>query len=472
MPFNTVRNYLQERYLRIKQEWQTYNKLHALYVHPPDLSDASSLRRFYSQARDRNTEHQLTVEYLHNLAQTHLGFANADKLKNEPFEFFTDLQPDQIPENRFPTNGIEILPFKYHQTNPVHATDSVPETGFQLHPLIKYLIKAKYPKYKQYVNQYIRPLGTTDATFSDFNKEQIPTNESSTERKDQCLRLVKYFLNATPFLPVHFVDCQFAKLPLHTGTGYYNRHSYKTKAHAVYAHDSAYSHRPTSKGYFLNSYLERARTLIHRIKQFAIPFDPTVLTPIQLKHRLRQFFLEYPTIMFTRNHISDRDKVLKQRPVYAVDELFLNVEVMLTFPLLTMARKMECCIMYGLETIRGGNQYLDYTARFFKSFFTIDWSHFDQSVPRPITDLYFTDFLPSLIVINHGYQPTYEYPLYPDLTPDKMFTRVNNLLHFLHTWYNNMVFVTADVTPTFASMLASLLDCSTRNILTLLSIYT
>jgi len=117
---------------------------------------------------------------------------------------------------------------------------------------------------------------------------------------------------------------------------------------------------------------------------------------------------------------------------------------MLTFPLMIMARAPQCCIMYGLETIRGSNRYLDRLAQSFKSFFTIDWSQYDQRLPRVITDIYYTDFLESLIIISHGYQPTAEYSSYPDLTPDALFSRMNNLLHFLHTWYNNMVFCTAD----------------------------
>jgi len=100
--------------------------------------------------------------------------------------------------------------------------------------------------------------------------------------------------------------------------------------------------------------------------------------------------------------------------------------------------------MYGLETIRGSNHYLDRIAQQYRSYFTIDWSQYDQRLPRVITDLYYTDFLERLIVISHGYQPTYEYPEYPDLTPESMFERMDNLLRFLHTWYNNMTFLSLD----------------------------
>jgi hypothetical protein len=100
--------------------------------------------------------------------------------------------------------------------------------------------------------------------------------------------------------------------------------------------------------------------------------------------------------------------------------------------------------MYGLETIRGSNHRLDYLAQSFSTFFTIDWSGYDQHLPRVITDLYYTDFLRRLIVINHGYQPTYEYPSYPDLTEHSLYTKIDNLLHFLHLWYNNMTFLSVD----------------------------
>nr|QXV86349.1 RNA-dependent RNA polymerase [Partitiviridae sp.] len=117
---------------------------------------------------------------------------------------------------------------------------------------------------------------------------------------------------------------------------------------------------------------------------------------------------------------------------------------MLTFPLTVQARKPSCCIMYGLETIRGSNHYIEQLARCYSTFFSLDWSSYDQRLPRVITDIYYTDFLRSLIVINHGYQPTYEYPTYPDLDEHKLYNRMNNLLSFLHTWYNNMTFLLPD----------------------------
>jgi len=187
-----------------------------------------------------------------------------------------------------------------------------------------------------------------------------------------------------------------------------------------------------------------ARTVVHRIKEFGIPFSPENLSLTDINLRLRTFFLEHATMLFTRNHISDRDGTLKQRPVYAMDTLFLHLECMITFPLHIMARSMKSSIMYSIETVRGGCAYMDNLAKCFSSYLCIDWSSFDQRMPWIIVDTFFTVFLPSLIVVSHGYQPTAEYPTYPGLTTDKMFSRIFNIICFLRLWYYNCVFCTAD----------------------------
>jgi hypothetical protein len=100
--------------------------------------------------------------------------------------------------------------------------------------------------------------------------------------------------------------------------------------------------------------------------------------------------------------------------------------------------------MYSLETIRGGCAYIDARAKAFTSYLCIDWSSFDQRMPWIIVDTFFTVFLPRLLVISFGYQPTVPYPTYPDLTPEKMFSRLFCIICFLRTWYFNCVFATAD----------------------------
>jgi hypothetical protein len=371
--------------------------------------------------------------------------------KSEPYEFSSDNYFTGFPANRIPAPGIYGIERKFHTGQIVAETIEVPESGFNISPIIDELITYRYPTYRKYINKYVRPLGTTDATFTDFNKEQKPTAPINPDRKEHVLRHVFKRLNATPYLPLHFVDTQFTKLPLHTGTGYFQRHSFWTQSHAKYSRPDDYADRPTSKAYVLNAFLLLARSYIHKIKMTGLPFtfeqndgEPDDQAFDRLMMYLNKFINDHATMLFTRNHISERDGILKQRPVYAVDDLFILIEAMLTFPLLVMARKPECAIMYGLETIRGAMTLIDRVAQGYQSYFTIDWSQYDQRLPRVITDLYFSEFLERLIVISHGYQPTYEYPAYPDLTEDNMFNRMDNLLSFLRLWYNNMTFVTAD----------------------------
>ena len=371
-----------------------------------------------------------------------------------------------------PVPGIKLVPLMYHyghvirdpellttssqnnQKNKSEIDDSKRTSyGYEVDPRIKSKIYQMYPEYMSVIDTYCRPIGTVDATFNDFNKEQVPSEPISEERKEQVLKHIFRLLDAKQYLPIHFVDTQYCKTPLVTGTGYHNRYSFKQKAHAKYTHPEAYELYPTSKGYFYNSTYENARTLVHHIKEYKLPFNLR-MSPLKSDshesecrdyiNKANSFFNDYPTLLFTRNHISKRDGPLKVRPVYAVDDIFIIIELMLTFPLTVQARKSSCCIMYGLETIRGSNHYIDRLAHSYSTYFSLDWSSYDQRLPRVITDIYYTDFLRSLIVINHGYQPTLDYPTYPDLDEHKMYTRMDNLLHFLHTWYNNMTFLLPD----------------------------
>jgi hypothetical protein len=194
----------------------------------------------------------------------------------------------------------------------------------------------------------------------------------------------------------------------------------------------------------LNAFAEWSRTVVHRIKEFSLPFSPENLTQQQIDTKLREFFAEHATLLFTRNHISERHGTLKQRPVYAMDTLFLHLEAMITFPLHIFARSMKSSIMYSIETVRGGCAYMNSLASSFASYLCIDWSSFDQRMPWIIVDTFFTVFLPQLIIISHGYQPTAEYLSYPGLTPHTLFQRLFNIICFLRLWYYNCVFVTAD----------------------------
>ena len=439
-----IRDFLKERKLRIKQEWKSFQQAIAKDEDPSTKFLDSDFKRLYHGSRTKLTEEEQSRAYqseFNKLLQT-MKIVNEDK--HEPFEFFTPRE-EPVPPHRLPAHGIELVKMRYHKGRTVSITDKVPETGHLIDPPLLTLLQSKYPEYLSVISRYCRPLGTTDATFADFNKPQYSSAPTPTLRKQRILKHVHRILHTSPYLPLHFVDTQYAGLPLNTGTGYHNRNSFKTKIHAKFSRPDEYADRPTSKGYFVNAFLQKARTLIHLIKDNGFPFPYDENDDIDtLVDKLNKFFNEYPTTLYTRNHVSKRDEKLKQRPVYAADELFLIIETMLTFPLLVQARHHACAIMYGLETIRGSNVYLDSLAVFFRTFFTIDWSAFDQTLAREITDTYYHDFLPSLIIINKAYQPTHEYPTYPDLDEHKMYHRMRNLLTFLHMWYNNMTFLSPD----------------------------
>jgi len=442
MVFNTIRDYLSEIRKTKLTEWKIFQK--ELPVPQPFTDVDSDIRRLQSGYHHKDIEAQLTSEYRQHYADTYYGYAESDQMKGEPYEFYMDIPLSEIPENRLPSPGISVLPIKLHRQQVVTETEYLPETGHELHPLLRYLITARYPSYLPYVHKYVRPLGTTDATFNDFNREQKPYPDIPSDLTSRIVNLICKFINAAPFLPLHYIDTFYAKMPLSTGVSYFYRHSYELKTHAAFSHPPEYHAKQTSKGYFFNAFTEWARTVVHRVKEFSLPFSPENLSPQEQTQRLRQFFQEHATLLFTRNHISERFGNLKQRPVYAMDTLFLHLEAMITFPLHILARSMKSSIMYSLETIRGGCAYMDTRARAFTSYLCIDWSSFDQRMPWIIVDTFFTVFLPVLLVINHGYQPTAEYPSYPDLTDQKMFSRLYNIICFLRTWYFNCVFATAD----------------------------
>jgi hypothetical protein len=442
--FDTVRNYLSEFRNTVTNEWKLFQKFGISAPDPESSQHDIDFRRLLASERDYTQEQSLTQEYSSHFKDTYYGYVESDHMKGEPFEFYHPIDSNLIPDSRLSSPGITTLPFRYHKQQVVSATRDVPESGFQLHPLINHLLMTKYPEYLAHVRKYCRPLGTTDATFSDFNKEQKEYPAIPPDIISRIVPLITFFLNAKKFLPLHYVDTFFCKMPLSTGTSYYYRHSYELRTHAAFSHDQAYHNKQSSKGYFLNAFTQWARTTIHRIKLFGTPFTSDTLSPSEIKDKLKQFFLEHSTMLFTRNHISDRDGALKQRPVYAMDTLFLHLECMLTFPLHVLARSTSSSIMYSMETIRGGCAQMDSLSRRFTSFLCIDWSSYDQRMPFSIIDTFFTTFLPSLIVIDKGYQPTSEYLTYPGLSSDKLYSRLFNVLCFIRTWYFNCVYTTAD----------------------------
>jgi hypothetical protein len=445
MVLSQVRDYFHERLAHLTRDWKFFQQHAESPSETLERHQDSDIARLEHGIKSALTNEQINAAYQAEASNIEDILLNVNQQRGFPAEFYTHRDIASLPDNRTPPSGIIPLPYEYARSQIVTASEQIPETGFHLDFRIERIIRNRYPQYLTFARKYVRPLGTTDATVADFFKPQIPCDPIDSTRKSRIIDLIITFLAVTPVLPIHFIDSLWDKTPLHTGTGYFNRHSFSARAHAVFSAPPEYEKRPTSKGFFINYFLETARTIIHRIKDTGFPFDPSKTHDIA--QSLRNFFLKRPTMLFTRNHISDRDGNLKQRPVYAVDDLFIRLESMLTFPLHVLARKIECCIMYGFETIRGSNQILDKIAQHYKSFFTIDWSGFDQRLPRVITDIFWTDFLERVIICSHGYAPTFDYPTYSDLNPDKMFIRLSNILWFLHTWYNNMVFITADGFP-------------------------
>lgn len=444
MVFQTIRNLFSENLLSKTLERIRYDTLTAHDSDPFPTDSDFYLRHRLEELRNYDLEAQLDHKYLNDQKTTFEGFQTSDRFKGEPFEFYIDADPNIFPENRKPAPGIIQLPVLLHKEQVVSATPDVPESGFPLHPALEALIYARYPSYMSYATTLTRPLGTTDATFADFNKEQKEYPPVPYTLSLQICTYIATLLAAVPFLPLHFIDVFHTTLPLSTGTSYFYRHSYQARTHASFSHPKEYTQKRTSKGFFYNFFAIWARRITHNIKLYGLPFSPEKLTPTQINSRLRDFFISHSTMLFTRNHISERHGILKQRPVYAMDSLFIHLESMITYPLHVMARSTASSIMYSIETIRGGCSYMDAIARKFSCYLCIDWSSFDQRMPWIIVDNFFTIFLPMLLVISHGYQPTAEYLTHPDLTSADMFQRLFNLICFLRTWYYNCVFATAD----------------------------
>lgn len=78
------------------------------------------------------------------------------------------------------------------------ASDETPETDYPLHTLLKHLVTTKYQQYLRILAEYCRPLGTTDATFNDFNKPQVDTSSFTYDELPTILRLVKHYLGVVP----------------------------------------------------------------------------------------------------------------------------------------------------------------------------------------------------------------------------------------------------------------------------------
>lgn len=382
-----------------------------------------------------------------------------DKIKSElsknqkdykSYELFTKLDFTKFPKTRLPSPGINLVPLKYHRMNIERIPDEDNNTGRDCNPIIEHLIRSKYPRFIESLTKWCRPEATTEAVFRDFNRQQYSVERMDPERSDTIIRLIHHFFDTKPYRPLSFTDTLYAKLPLNTGTGYFHKKSYIANAHAKFSAPQEYRLRPTSKGYYMNFHYASFHTDVHNIKRQGLPFElnRSPSTPQEwtfLGTRLSHYFNMRPTLLYCRLQISKREGAEKKtRPVYGVDDGFLTIETMLTFPLIMQARSTKCAIMHSFETLRGANQQIDSIARQYKSYITLDYKRFDQTLNFEIINEYFTKFLPQLIICNQGNQPTASRPDGKPEDTHQKFTKLKNLLEFLHTWYINMTFLSAD----------------------------
>jgi hypothetical protein len=226
-------------------------------------------------------------------------------MSNHAFEFFKPLEPSEqhgFPNTRKPAPGIRSLPFRFHKTNPPTATSELDDHIADVS--LTHILYGYFPQYAIHVQALCRPSETKDSTFSDFNKPQSSFPAVPTDLIFRIVHLIIILLNAASFRAAHYKDTFFMKLPLSTGVSYFYRHSYELRTHAHFNHPPEYATKTTSKGYFINSFADYARTVIHRTKQTSYPFPIDKLSTSERKSRLRTFFMEHATNLFTRSQIS------------------------------------------------------------------------------------------------------------------------------------------------------------------------
>nr|UCW41654.1 RNA dependent RNA polymerase [Turkana Partiti-like virus 1] len=443
--FIEMRDFLEERSHQLNERWRLINQHNLKDAN--GVIDYDELERLHIEENVNRPIQLITSAegYEHDINELIENYKASNIARDEDFEFFRPIkESDKIPERVNVEQGLNFVPLKYHKTRPKTASQQITEEGFKPDKPLLDLINNYYPEYRRIIEEYRRPLGTTDSTFNDFNKPQKPSEPFTQERKDRILYHLKKKLNVKPYKPVYYESIAFCKMPLNTGTGYFDRYHYRTRARARLTRSGIYKDKPNSKGYFYTATYKQHQIIVHNIKHYRSPvIIKTNSDKIKRNKIVQDFILKRVTMLFTRNHISRLFR-LKTRPVYNVDPIFLKLEASLTFPAMIQARPISSCIMYSLETIRGGCHYLDHTAKNYSSYFTIDWSSYDQTLPRVITDFYYQDFLESLIVINKGYTSTINYRQHIPQPADVLFKKAHNMLNFLHEWYNSMVYVTSD----------------------------
>lgn len=377
--------------------------------------------------------------------------------RGENFDLFEPLDLADVPENRLPANGITILPYRYHTISmrdmeigkiPRGLSDTITPEGHPVHPEIMHLLTTEFPSFRWFIDYYCRPTADGNAAFASFNAHTYPVPDVDPERKKHVLSLMKTKFNVRAHRMLHFVDALSSRAPYSTSADYFHKFDPNTRARARHTCPARYRDRPTSKGYFVNTFLVEARTIVHYVKETGFPFSTFGLTDTQKIDHLNSYFLRRPTQLFIRTQISERDRPgvesqLKVRPVYNAPPDLLHLEKMISLCYLMQLRNKDCCVMHGLETFRGAMQWIDLKALSFSSYFGLDWKNFDQLMPFCIVKIYFQDWLESFLYVNGGYAPVVDYKSH-NLSSADMFSRITNILWFLQMWYINMVYLSYD----------------------------
>jgi hypothetical protein len=392
--------------------------------------------------------------------------------RDESFNLYTPLDDNDLPDDRLPATGISHAGNRYHSIpsassdpnrsmapiinesdfieNPdvrsqIQFSETLDLTGDPPHPRIAQIIHDWFPVYEQYLAKYCRPASYGPQAFHDFNRPTPTPAPPTPERHEQIMSLVRAKMAIQPYRPLHYVDALAAETPLNTSASYYSKFNPESKIFARHSAPTRYSSMPTSKGYNFNVMLNQFRLEYHHIKYDGMPFPTDNHDPEANLSILQTWFDKHPAQLFIRTQISLRNpsEPKKIRPVYSVDDRFLHLEKSLFTPALAQLRNPECCVAHGLETFRGSMSLLNQAAMFFLSYISLDWSQYDQRLPYYVIIAFFLDYLPSLLIVSHGYMPT---RLYPNSSqPLHSFARkIFNLVIFLLVFYLSMRFLSFD----------------------------
>nr|QLC36818.1 RNA-dependent RNA polymerase [Sarcosphaera coronaria partitivirus] len=445
-------------------EWEN-NRHPTPHVDPPRTFNYSKSLLSYIDLR---TSYVISTNYQNMLDAQRERFYVIE----EPFDLYKIVPYDDLPEDRLPAPGITFSGRIYHSipsgTLRIQEKEVVishdpsfvetPEfrtnilfseksdlTGSPPHPRIAQIISDWFPHYYRYLDEYCRPPSFGPQAFHDFNRPTEHHPPPSTDRHSAIMRIVRSKMNIRPYRPQHFADALSAETPLSTSASYFSKFDPATRIFSRYSAPSRYANRPQSKGYNINSMLNAFRTELHHVKYERFPFPTDFHDPEELPNILQNWFARHPAQLFIRTQISKRDPTLpkKIRPVYSVDDRFLHTEKMLFTPALAQMRNPECCVAHGLETFRGSMSLIDKIALFFSSFISLDWSQYDQRLPYYVIVAFFLDYLPSLLIVSHGYMPTV---YYPDTTEDihTFADKIFNVMIFLISWYFSTTFLSFD----------------------------